>query len=154
MSLDNAAHILVIANLVQAKFVAANIEHSFEQPNVNSVRKIERSIAKVVTSFPTTLFGGRFGHLSLALIQDNMRRITGDLSLDCRYPDNPDQVNPDIEDSKAGRVLLAKQEDQKKALAAWHLCDVFNEVGFKHMSAAFELRYTEALDLKYLGMKK
>ena len=111
MSLDNAAPILVITDSVRAKFVAANIIHSFEQPNVKSVCKLKRSIAEVFTSFPTTLFGSRFGDLALALIQEKMCRVNLDASLDCSYTGKPDQVNPDIEDADNGKVILTNQKD-------------------------------------------
>ena len=115
MSLGDIARILVINNSVWTKCVAANINHLFKQPNMNSVRKLNQYIVKVITSFPTTLFG------------------------DCSYLDKLDQVNPDIKDVDAGKVLLTKQEDQKKTLAAWHLCKIINEVDIEHMAAMFEL---------------
>ena len=139
MNIDNIARILVINNSVRTKCVATNINHLFKQPNMNSVRKLKQYIVKVITSFPTTLFGGRFRHLALALIKDQMRRVTGNASLDCSYLDKLDQVNPDIKDVDAGKVLLTKQEDQKKTLAAWHLCKIINEVDIEHMAAMFEL---------------
>jgi hypothetical protein len=68
MSLNNASYVLVITEAATKAYAAAGITYSAHQHLVATTHDLKAEMAKVASSFPTGLFGGTYGHLSLVLV--------------------------------------------------------------------------------------
>ena len=83
------------------------------QPTLNSVRHLVEQLTAFASHFATTEWGGKHGFLLIVLTNTKILIAARNQNIECERIENPELLNPKIEDDTKGRKLIQFQEDHK-----------------------------------------
>ena len=85
------------------------------------------------------------------IIETKMRLAAGNQNLDCKLTENPELLNPKIEDNNKGREIPQFQKDQKVKWQDYTFQEVVDSVAVKAIAAVVNAQYLEELEEDYVG---
>ena len=99
---DITTTVNVITEMARGRMEAIPIKKIVGQPSLDSVRHLVDQLATFASHFATTKWVGKHEFLPLVLSKAKMRLAAGDNSLDCKWVDNTDILNPRIKEATKG----------------------------------------------------
>ena len=100
--------VTAITDMVRGRIAAVPLDAIVGQPTLPAFRKLVEQLCAFASHFHTSAWGGRHGHLALALVLDaaKMRVVTNNAALDFSCLKKPELVHPSIDGNTKGRDLL------------------------------------------------
>ena len=98
--------VVAVTKMMRAKFEADPIDRLIGQPNLGSVFQMVDQLAAIVSSFPTTQWGGNHGYLPLILCQTKMHLLAKDNNLTCTKNTIPDKTSSKITKNSTPKEIM------------------------------------------------
>ncbi len=152
--MSTTADIVAITEMVRAKFVANPLDRIVGQPSISSVRLLVEQLAKIVASFKTTQWGGKHGHLKLALGIKKYKLVIKDPDLsevDFGKIQEPSLASEKFKEKDDANAVEKKKAAHKVLWREYESQEAINAVGVEMIVEAVDEQYVAQLEADYIG---
>ena len=152
--MSTTADIVAITEMVRAKFVANPLDRIVGQPSISSVRLLVKQLAKIVPSFKTTQWGGKHGHLKLALGIKKYKLVIIDPDLsevDFGKIQEPSLASDKFKENDDANAVEKKKAAHKVLWREYESQEAINAVGVEMIVEAVDEQYVAQLEADYIG---
>ena len=151
--MSTTATVVAVTEMVRAKFEANPLDRLIGQPNFGSVHQMVDQLAAIVSSFPTTQWGGNHGYLPLVLGQAKMRLVTKDNNITCTKITKPDKTSSKITKDSNAKEIITYQDENKLLWQEYEFQQAINSVGVEYMVSAVDGQYVDDKKEDYIAFK-